>query len=155
MKRVVDGVTYNTATSTIVARSAWQEGDEPDRDNAGIEQTLYLTRGGAFFLLTVETWRERDINDQLVSRLRNSIEPISRDKAAGWVLHSEVEIIDETVFGVPPEAAAEEEKSGTIYIRVPPSLKARAERTAKEAELSLSAWAFAVLRRCMSSGARD
>ena len=103
----------------------------------------------------METWRERDINDQLVSRLRNSIEPISRDKAAGWVLHREVEIIDESVFGEPPEAAAEEEKSDTIYIRVPPSLKARAERTAKEAELSLSAWAFAVLRRCMSSGARD
>jgi hypothetical protein len=155
MKRVVDGVTYNTATSTIVARSAWQEGDEPDRDNVENEQTLYLTRGGAFFLLTVETWRERDINDRLVSRLRNSIEPISRDQAAGWVLHGEVEIIDETAFGEPPEAAAEEEKSGTIYIRVPPSLKARAERTAKEAELTLSAWAFAVLRRCMSLGAGD
>ena len=40
MKRVVDGVTYNTATSTIVARSAWQEGDEPDRDNAGINRAF-------------------------------------------------------------------------------------------------------------------
>ena len=44
MKRVVNGVTYNTETSTLIAESTW---DEEPAYRGTVEGKLYKTRGGA------------------------------------------------------------------------------------------------------------
>src|SRR5439155_26623035 len=46
MKRIIGGVTYNTATATVLARSQRHDPQE----NVERELTLYQTSGGAFFL---------------------------------------------------------------------------------------------------------
>ena len=59
MKRIVDGVTYNTATSTAVARSEWLD----DEGATPVTSTLYQTLGGAFFIhheLKKRVWVERN-----------------------------------------------------------------------------------------------
>lgn len=57
MKRIVNGVTYNTDLVTIIGRSVW---DDEEFSN---ESTLYVTRGGAYFVVFSEekkVWSERD-----------------------------------------------------------------------------------------------
>ena len=54
--------------------------------------------------MTTESWVDRDGDD----RGRNTFEAMSADKASGWVMGQNVEILDETVFAAPPEAEAEE-----------------------------------------------
>ena len=53
MKRIVDGVTYNTDTATRLAQSIWKD---DDRDE--VTGILYQTRGGAFF---VHTYVEKNV----------------------------------------------------------------------------------------------
>jgi hypothetical protein len=51
------GVTYNTDTSTVVARGEWNDeawGGNPAEEHSG---TLYQTRGGAFFLHVHSEWQ--------------------------------------------------------------------------------------------------
>ena len=55
MKRIIDGQTYDTDTSTLVARSWWLDWEKND---AEIQSELYVTRGGAFFLVHTEPGNE-------------------------------------------------------------------------------------------------
>lgn len=115
MKRIVNGVTYNTDTSTKLAKSEWLDnGNEAS-------SVLYQTRGGAFFLhheITRDAWNEREQADE--KKVENSFEPLSPDKAQAWLMDGDVEIFSNP-FDDPPEAAAETEPSATIYMRIPAS----------------------------------
>jgi hypothetical protein len=62
-------------------------------------------------------------------------------------LEGEVELLAD-VFADPPEAAAEDAPGATLYIRVPASLKDRADRLARDEEVSLNAWAMRCVERC-------
>ena len=53
MKRLVDGVTYNTDTATLLAESEYQV-DWKNRECPTLRQ-LYQTRGGAFFIAEYST----------------------------------------------------------------------------------------------------
>jgi HicB family len=144
MKRVVNGVTFNTCTSTLVARSEWwqsRDTNNAEDEDMRVEQELYLTRGGAFFLAHMSTWKEWDADDRRTYEHRSvKFKPLTREQAQGWVLRGEVEVLDSSVLGEPPEAEAEEKPAATIYVRVPTSLKARVEDAAKRAGVSLNAW---------------
>src|SRR4029077_5733190 len=48
MKRIIDGVTYNTDTSTRLAQSEYET--EYSHEEKSCIGTLYQTRGGAFFV---------------------------------------------------------------------------------------------------------
>lgn len=156
MKRVVDGVTYNTDTSTKVAVSEWEEVDEGPKTDIVVKQELFQTRGEAFFLLIRKEWREFDQNErEWIRDERSEITPISRERAQGWLLNGQVEIIDSSVFGDPPEAEAEDKPGATIYLRVPASLKSRIETRAKDEGLSVNAWAMRCMERCLATGAAE
>ena len=117
MKRVVDGVTYNTVTSSLVAVSEWEEDDQGPKKSIGVTQELFQTRGGAFFLLVRREWSEWDQNErEWFPNERLEIMPVSRERAQGWLLSGQVEIVDSNVFGEPPEAEAEEKPGATIYL---------------------------------------
>jgi hypothetical protein len=151
MKRVVNGVTYNVHTSTRVATSQWEEDDDGPKANVTVEQELYQTRGGAFFLLTRRSWCEYNADDRTWDPdERIEITPINRERAQGWLLNGQVEIIDTSIFGEPPEAIAEDKPAATIYLRLPTSLKNRIETRAKAEGLSVNSWAMRCMERCLA-----
>jgi predicted HicB family RNase H-like nuclease len=146
MKRIINGASYNTETSTEIAK---YEYDIEPGEGAGFE-VLYQTRGGAFFTHACERRVSHDEaapNGQLVREI-NSFNPMTRDEAQDWVMTGNVEVFSD-VFGELPEAAAEAGPEATLYVRVPTSLKDRIEAVALAAGQSVNAWAI----RCLESGA--
>jgi predicted HicB family RNase H-like nuclease len=152
VKKVIDGVTYNTATSTQLATSEFE-----NDDGHNVEAALYQTRGGAFFELAIETWGARHADGEWEERTRSTVNPLSPEEAHKWVLQGEVELMSagEEVFGEPPEAEAEATASATIYLRVPAALKQRIERVAKKADQSVNVWAMRCLENCMGPAATE
>ncbi len=149
MKRIINGVTYNTDTSTVIAKDEVVEGDWADGGyGSRTVHTLYQTRGGAFFAHANTVQRNRDVRDnEWLEDERHRFEPMTRDEAHKWVMTGEVELFSD-VFGEPPEAAAEEAPSATIYLRVPSSLKLRLEKLAADANISLNSWLTRCVERC-------
>ena len=110
---------------------------------------LYQIRGGAYFLHTNEEWHVKN-DGEWDSRTRDSFDLMTHDDAQAWVLEGHVEIFG-NVFPESPKAAQEEKPSATIYVRVPQSLKERIDSEAKEAEVSINAWAMRCVERCLRS----
>jgi hypothetical protein len=152
MKRIIDGRTYDTNTAKTVARTEWEEEDTGTRKERQTRQVLHQTRGGAFFLVTSQHWTDDNHNSPNYREERSHIafETMSPDKAAGWVMGQNVEILDETVFAPPPEAEVEETPAATIFVRLPTSLKAKVETNAKQAGKSMNAWVVAQLEAATS-----
>jgi hypothetical protein len=148
MKRIVNGVTYNTDTSTALARMTWEKDGRHNQASRGID-TLYQTRGGAFFIDEEETllsWNERAGEHEEATA--NTFLPLSADDAHKWMMEGDIEVFHNP-FGDPPEAAAEPESGATIYLRVPASLKQRVDDAAKEAGLSGNVWAMRCVENCL------
>jgi predicted HicB family RNase H-like nuclease len=143
MKRIINGKTYNTDTATLVARSWWVDWEQGD---AEIRSDLYLTRGGAFFLVHTGP-SDADI--------RTVFEPMERDAVDTWLTTGEVEVLDTSVFAEPEEAAAEREPEATLYVRVPRSLKDRIEAGANDDDLSVNAWVMRCVERCAGRHRED
>ncbi|MGY8682675.1 hypothetical protein Q2941_33590 [Bradyrhizobium sp. UFLA05-153] len=146
MKRIVNGVTYNTETSRVLARSIWT-----DADDNKVTSELFQTRGGAFFI--VHSWSEQVWNERIrINETRDQFEfePMSAEQAQAWILEGEVEVVDDSPFGDPPEAKAETEPGSTVYVRVPSSLKRTIDQEAGKAKLSTNAWAMKCMERCLS-----
>ncbi|WP_438274394.1 hypothetical protein [Nitrobacter sp.] len=142
MKRIVNGVTYNTDTSTRLGMSRWD-------DDGNITETLYQTRGGAFFLhreTVSEVWNEEDRSKHLATV--HTFKPQSPEDAHKWIMTGEVEIF-RNPFDDPPEAAAEAEPGATIYIRVPASLKRAVDEAAKDDGISGNVWSMRCVERCL------
>ena len=145
MKRIVDGLTYNTDTSTLLAKAEWELDDQWSPYNgAECEGELYQTRGGAFFLVTTIHTKDAD------GEPRDKVEfaPMTAERAQAWLLEGDVEVY-RNPFDDPPEAEAEAETGATIYIRVPAALKRDADEAAREAKLSGNSWALRCVERCL------
>lgn len=143
MKRIVNGVTYNTDTATALARSQW-EPDEVTR----VEGTLYQTRGGAFFVdeeSTRSVWNERQQEHQ--TKITNTFFPMSAEEAQTWMMEGDVEVF-RNPFEDPPEAAAEPEPAATLYMRVAPALKKQVDDVAAKSGLSTNSLATRCMERC-------
>lgn len=127
MKRIIDGKTYNTDTSTLIARDLWA-------GNGEFQEELYLTRGGSFFTVVSEPYNP-DAPPAMFT-------PKTKEEAGQFIQDgTDLELYDTSIFAEPPEAAEEEgEPEATLYIRVPRSLKDICEARAKEAGLSLNSW---------------
>lgn len=133
MKRVIEGVTYNTDTAAIVAR--WEYEDENGYDT---EATLYRTRGGAFFIVHLWTVDEKQ---------KAYFEAVNRDGVQRVLDRANnLEILNEAILDAPPEAEAS--PSATLYVRLPSGLKDRLETLAKQDGLSLNAWTMRCVERC-------
>ncbi len=144
MKRIIDGVTYNTDTSErlAVSQCTASYANEPYDCRA----TLYRTRGGAFF---VHERIDLGVNDDGLREHADRAKAMSAAEAEQWIMTGDVEVFHNP-FGEPPEAVTEVEPSATIYIRVPAGLKQRAEQAAKDAELSLNAWSIRSFERSLA-----
>jgi hypothetical protein len=145
MKRVVNGVTYNTATSTLVAKATWILRDTySPHYGAECDGELYQTRGGAFFLIT--TIHTKGSDGDPIEKVE--CVPMSAARANEWILEGDVEII-RNPFEEPPEAEAESEPGSTIYIRVPAALKRDVDEAAKKSKMSSNVWAMRCIERCL------
>ena len=152
MKRVINGLTYNTDTSTAVARYEYE--DDKDHDT---KATVYQNRGGAFFI--VHEWQEPDPrhsgygHPEMIDRIY--FEETSREAIENLMTMGlqQVEVLDEKALALPPEAEDEEEPATTAYLRLPPALKSRIEAAAKADKLSLNAWAIRCFEKCAGSDA--
>lgn len=145
MKRIVDGVTYNTETSTAIGETTWAN----EMNKTECRSVLYQTRGGAFFLhdeVTRSVWSER--RQEMVDREENSFTPMSQSEAHNWLIEGDKEVFHNP-FEDPPEATAEAEPGATIYIRVPASLKRRVDEAAREAKLSGNVWSMRCIEKCL------
>lgn len=151
MKRVVDGVAYNTATATRIAVTHYDhEADHLNPASRGTI-TLYQTRGGAFFTVddgekSVWIARERE-HDQ---RLYVVFSAIDAERAREGLKHGEWEIID-TNFAAFPEAEVEpkDDKPATLYVRMPASLKTRIDGAAQDEGVSANVMAMRCLEKCL------
>lgn len=152
MKRIINGVTYNTDTSTLVARFH----EAADNNNPTDKTTeLYKTRGAALFLHIHDEWHVMDqASGEWLKKTKDQFEPMSREDAQKWVMDGDVEILSDE-FDMPPEAAAEESPAATIFARVPQSLKARVDAAADQAKLSINAWALRCMEHCLDARAAE
>ncbi|MBK5960280.1 hypothetical protein CCR97_19035 [Rhodoplanes elegans] len=145
MKRIVNGVTYNTDTSVKIGRYCFE-----NDDNVDCVATLYQTRGGAFFEVeegAKKVWNQREQKEQ--AREYSTVTPMSVEQAQKWILEIDNVEIFQNPFGDPPEAAAEDSPGATIYVRVPESFKRRIEREATENKASVNNWMMRCAERCM------
>lgn len=145
MKRIIDGVTYNTDTSTLLAKSAYST--EYNHVEYPCEGRLYQTRGGAFFVHEIVDFGYDQDRDEHITKDR--AEAFSAAEAQKWIMSGDTEVFHNP-FEDPPEAEAESEPSATIYVRVPASLKHRLEQSAKAEKLSGNSWAIRCIERCLT-----
>src|SRR6266404_2783921 len=108
MKRIVNGVTYNTDTSTALGKKTWEDDGEATNQPQRQIEVLYVNRGGAYFIHEEKTylvWNQREqVREE---RTDHSFIPQSADDAQKWLLEGDdVEVFDNP-FGDPPEATAE------------------------------------------------
>jgi hypothetical protein len=167
MKRLIDGVTYNTETATLLARSNY-EGDWNNWAAQG-EGELYQTRGGAFFIVEkleyiapgpLDQFGNETVGAPPVTKMR--FRKCSEDGARKWIIEGDVGNIQTSngrkksdgveVFLNPfEEKVSEDETEGTIYARMPASLKRKIEESAKGDGISANSWAMRCFERCLSS----
>ena len=127
MKRIIDGVTYNTDTATRVATG----GPSDPNDLAGWE--MYQTRHGAFFMVLTD-------HDGEDMRIR----PYDDADAQAFLEKHANEVV-EAVFGQFPEAGSAERR---LTIRVPVNLAVRMETIAHAKGLSLNSYAMRCFEQC-------
>ncbi len=147
MKRIINGMTYNTDTATIIGRASFVEEATGARAEERRDFTLYQTRGGAFFELTSVSTYRKNIHGGWEPVERHEFDPKTREQAQAWVSEDGVELLS-NVLGEPPEASEEVSKGATIYLRVPASLKDIIEADAKEDDLSVNSYAIRCMERC-------
>ena len=150
MKRILNGKTYNTETSTKVAFADMLDNSVLDGD-----QCLYLTRGGDFFIHYVGGI-SFEVDGDTMAVDRENGEAIWCDPDVGdWTEQYRVTIVDNNLFPGDSDTAGtiwldqEREKEGTIYLRVPGSLKRRIEDAAKAKSQSVNAWTMRCVENCL------
>jgi predicted HicB family RNase H-like nuclease len=125
-KRIINGKSYNTETSTLVHSVSAR--------NDMVFDGLYQTKHGAFFLY----WYDED-------REAGGIKPMSDDDAQRWLeKHDADAVIIERYFGTFPEAGAAESR---ITLRLPGNLYNRVAASAAAANLSMNTYLMRLLER--------
>lgn len=136
-KRIIDGKTYNTETSTQIGGWTSDEGWYSYGDY------LYQTRHGAFFRYTFLDGQAEDDHD--------TITPFTPDEARKWLeekMSWNPDLI-EKLFGEMPEAGSGEVK---FTLRMPESLRTRLAEKAEANKQSLNAWMVRCLENCSGDG---
>jgi hypothetical protein len=147
MKRIVKGITYDTDTSTMVARRRNHYPAVAGRAAETVVRVLYQARSGTFFIHHAMQAERHTSSGRLEPVERHEFEAIGREEASAWVASGDVELLSPGALGEPATPAGEPETLTTFYIRVPLSLRTRAEKIAARQELSLNAWATGCIER--------
>lgn len=133
VKRIIDGKTYNTETSTLIVDGPLFSPDDPWEGNA----YLYQNRYGAFFRVEIWSSLAEPMGDQ------EELKPMTAEDVRTWLQtrHADRPDIFESLFGEMPEAGSGEVK---FTLRMPESLRDRLAAKAKENGQSLNAF---IIRR--------
>jgi hypothetical protein len=155
MRKIVDGVAYNTSTSTRLAK--WGAIDDVDKLGRDYEEThtLYQTQGGAFFVdieVVTQIPDPRDDREPPRERVTREFVPMTLTKAKAWLVEGNVEVFDDSFAKDIPEAEGETEGGSTIYVRVPATLKRRIDVAASAAGQSASVWGLKCFELFLSFG---
>jgi hypothetical protein len=145
MKRLVDGVTYNTNTATLLAESEYQV-DWNNREYPTLGH-LYQTRGDTFFIAEYITIGQ-DHGGEDIHKIR--FLKCSEDGARLWINTGNVE-----VHLNPFEEKGSEETTGTVYVRMDAALKRQIEAAADADGLSVNSWAMRCFEKCLSGGGKS
>ena len=149
MKRLMDGVTYNTDTATLLAKSEYQ-GDW-NNEECPVEAELFQTRGGAFFIVEeIDVSNTKPYADCEGYSSKTRFQKCSEDRAREWFKTGEVE----PILNPFEDKDSNEETTGTVYTRVPIALKRRIEELAESAGLSANAWAIRCFEQCANATQR-
>jgi hypothetical protein len=144
MKRIIDGVTYNTDTATLVAQSVIEnEGVTNDCD-------LYQNRAGVYFGVDKVTAPYRDKRGEWQERITYDWTAVGDAAAARKYAEQYGMTILRDIEDMPPEATAGE-KMATVYLRVTPTLKTELDEAAAEDKVSGNLWATKCLERCLNN----
>jgi hypothetical protein len=144
MKRLIDGVTYNTETATLLARDEGEWGSWAQQVDLPIVETLYQTRSGNFFISEEITIGENEDGNEIT---KYRFKALREEAARSWMMKG----ANIEVFRNPfEEKFSEDETEGTIYARIPASLKRKIEESAKADDLSANAWAMRCFEKCLS-----
>jgi hypothetical protein len=143
-RRIIGGMTYNTATSTLLATA--QEEDLAD-GSGDWEGALYRTRSGAYFEVSRRDQRWHDARAG-AWKTKSTVDVVPLDHAAAvkWCEENEADILVE-FFDLPDEAGPAPIQS--FPLRMSDILKNRLETKAKEAGLSMNAYTVQCLERCL------
>lgn len=144
-KRIIDGKTYNTETSTRLA--AWSSFDNPDTArNPECGQILFQTRHGAYFLFDFDDGR-----DPWESGFQRII-PLEPEQAQRWTEeHCSADDV-EAIFGEMPEAGEAEAK---VTLRMPEVLRRRLAAMAEAQGQSMNAAIVRCLEGCVGAAQRQ
>jgi hypothetical protein len=116
MKRIINGVSYNTDTAQHIATASYDY-EKRDGEEWSGSYDLYRTKGGAFFIVDIETpddptpWGYE--REEAWKMQRVTFTPLTYDKAHEFVLgkghwNIPVELLVNGIFPSIPEAEAAE-----------------------------------------------
>ena len=153
IKRVIDGKTYNTDTSTLVASKSGKMGSSRE-DERSVEwcDELFVNKNGAFYVVETVASERLDTYGDWNTRTASTIVPKTAEEAKDFIETGEVDIHDASVFSYPAEAG-EEIKEETFLLRLPSHVKARAAEKAKEEGKSLNAYISGLIEQDVKSRA--
>jgi hypothetical protein len=151
MKRIYDGKTYNTDTSEKIAQMESEEAVFQS-DPIEWEDTLFQTRGGAFFVVQKKTWTDRDKKGELGRREKFMFQPMTETEAHDFIMRVGAQVFHNP-FEDPPEAENDEERGATVFVRTSTDFKHRIDRAAEKAGLSTNAWALRCFKNCLKGAA--
>jgi hypothetical protein len=145
VKRVINGITFNTNTSALIARYRFFDGGGP---TYGISKavSVFQTRGGDFFELYA--WTERGRHDS-----QYCLRPLTRADLA-FVLKKakNLEVIDRAaLLGEHPREFEESRTEATVFVRLPMNLKRRLDDAARQAGKSVNSYALRLFERSLGA----
>jgi len=129
MKRIINGMTYNTQTAAEIFCFG------PDQSDAWCG--VYQTRHGVFFKIVV------DHDGETVLEFK----PLTDDEALAEVQKHRPSLVQQ-YFGELPEAGAAERR---LTIRLPGNLADRLEAAAKAKGVSLNSYAMRCFEQCAAA----
>ena len=125
MKRIIDGITYDTDTATKVFTDA----------NSAFFWTLYQTRHGAFFMVSPDAYD------------KPTFTPLSDDDARK-LLEGHANHLVEQYFGPCPEYGSAEKR---LTLRIPVGLARRVEAAASKLNLDVNKYVQRTLEKSVAS----
>lgn len=144
MKRIINGVTYNTETATLIAEVTFTD----EGSGTVTEAALYQNRAGVYFDVDTITTKYRARHGDAQERVGYEWYEVGDAAAArAWTEKYEMTIVRD-IEDMPPEAEPGE-KLATLYVRLPPSLKIAVEEKAKAVGLSVNVFALRCLEGCV------
>ena len=130
-KRIIDGKTYNTETSTLLGEYV---GDF-------LSEFLFKTRHGAYFTYCDHPNEPEEI-----------VRPFEPSQAQRWMEQYCTAESLEAEFGEMPDAGDDEAR---FTLRIPESLRKRVAQIAQANDQSLNAWILRCLERCASTAEKE